>query len=82
MNLENYLSSPVSEIANAAKLLKQVIVDYQDKAVSREEYFELASNILDYKSIIANVSDMNTRQEIIDAFSALLMIVKSVPINP
>ncbi len=82
MNLENYLSSPVSEIANAAKLLKQVIVDYQDKAVSREEYFELASNILDYKSIIANVSDMNTRQEIIDAFSALLMIVKSIPINP
>lgn len=65
-------------ISHSAQLLEETTTQYQSGALSKAEYTELTSDILDYNHIIANITDMARQQYIYDSFQKLLSIVTTI----
>ncbi len=70
--------SHLSEVTEAARLLKQVTQSYQVNTISKIEYEELCADILDYNRISATISDMTRLQGIQNAFRQLASIVSTI----
>lgn len=75
---DNYLNTNNPLVNRAASLLQQATVTYQAGKMTKDEYTEVCNDLLDTNALLANISSMVTKQEIIDAYQALSSIVSSI----
>ena len=73
-HLIQYVKSPNPTISRVASAIQDIINDYSAGCINRNEYFELISLALDYNSALSGITDMNVRQDIINAFGELLYL--------
>jgi len=77
-SFDNYLNTNNPLVNRAASLLQQATVTYQAGKMTKDEYIEVCNDLLDTNALLANISSMVTKQEIIDAYQALSSIVSSI----
>jgi len=74
---DQFLGSSDPLIQQAASLLNDATNQYKAGSLTKDEYNELCGNILDFNQISATITDMSRKQEIWDAFQAMMNIVEA-----
>ena len=75
---DKWLGSDDEAIKQAATLADEATTNYNNKQITAAEYKELTSDILDYQSITATITDMVRKQAIYDAVMDMINIVETV----
>ncbi len=72
---DTFINSPDNLISQAASMLNEVSLEYQEGHITKAEHDELCGDILDFQKIQTLVTNMDRREEIYSAFKALSSIV-------
>jgi nitrogenase subunit NifH len=79
MDFTDFFNSKESSVVTAAQLLDKIVNSYKDKSISQDEYRELSIDVLvDFKKVIDDMSDMETKQILVDAYNNLTKIYNDV----
>jgi len=75
---DKWLGSNDDAIKQAAILADEATTNYKNQQLSIAEYKELTSDILDYQTIVSNITDMVRKQAIYDAVNDMITVVETV----